>query len=68
MRREDIYSCLGEHSQKPREVHYRLEQLYGDVPRIELFARESIEGWDLYGNESPVNNIEFINGVKYGAN
>ncbi|MBD2803070.1 DNA methyltransferase [Xenorhabdus sp. M] len=60
-----IYSCLGEHSQKPREVHYRLEQLYGDVPRIELFARESVYGWDLYGNESPVNNITFINEVRY---
>ncbi|CDG91484.1 MT-A70 family methyltransferase [Xenorhabdus bovienii] len=60
-----VYSCLGEHSQKPREVHHRLERLYGDVPRIELFARESMDGWHLYGNESPVNNIEFINGVNF---
>ena len=23
----------------------------GDVPRIELFARQSPEGWDVWGNE-----------------
>lgn len=23
----------------------------GDVPRVELFARESSEGWDCWGNE-----------------
>ncbi|MDX8000808.1 DNA methyltransferase [Xenorhabdus sp. Reich] len=63
-----IYSCLGEHSQKPREAHHRLEQLYGDVPRIELFARESVNGWHTWGNESPMNNIEFINGIKYEKN
>lgn len=34
-----IYSPLGEHSQKPAEARYRLEKLYGDVPRIELFSR-----------------------------
>ncbi|WP_258087542.1 MT-A70 family methyltransferase [Xenorhabdus bovienii] len=61
-----IYSCLGEHSQKPREVHHRLERLYGDdVPRIELFARYLMAGWDTWGDQSPTNNIEFINGVKY---
>jgi len=25
----------------------------GDIPRIELFARERIEGWDAWGNEVP---------------
>jgi N6-adenosine-specific RNA methylase IME4 len=34
-----IYSPLGEHSQKPAEARFRLEKLYGDVPRIELFSR-----------------------------
>ena len=27
----------------------------GDLPRIELFAREETKGWDVWGNE--VNNI-----------
>lgn len=46
-----IYSCQGEHSTKPAEARFRLEQLYGDVPRIELFARRPSEGWDIWGNE-----------------
>lgn len=25
----------------------------GDVPRIELFARQSVPGWDVWGNETP---------------
>ena len=46
-----IHSCLGEHSEKPKEVHHRLEELYGDVPRIELFAREKYGEWDVYGDQ-----------------
>lgn len=33
-----VYSPLGAHSEKPWEVRHRLELLYGDVPRIELFS------------------------------
>tara|TARA_R110002012_G_scaffold318308_1_gene536363 strand:+ start:16136 stop:16282 length:147 start_codon:yes stop_codon:yes gene_type:complete len=25
----------------------------GDVPRLEMFARESAVGWDVFGNEAP---------------
>jgi len=39
------------HSKKPEEVRKRIEQLFGDLPRIELFAREKTEGWDVWGNE-----------------
>jgi len=39
------------HSQKPAEARARIEQLMGDVPRIELFARERASGWDAWGNE-----------------
>ncbi|KKY70294.1 DNA methyltransferase [Morganella morganii] len=49
--RQIVYSCLGEHSEKPKEVHHRLEELYGDVPRIELFAREKYGEWDVYGDQ-----------------
>jgi len=34
------------HSQKPDEVRDRIVQLCGDVPRLELFARERTPGWD----------------------
>ena len=39
------------HSQKPAEVRERIVQLCGDLPRIELFARQKTEGWDVWGNE-----------------
>lgn len=32
-------------------------QLYGDIPRIELFARKNVTGWDAWGNECK-NDIE----------
>lgn len=41
-----IYSPLGRHSAKPWEARHRLERLYGDVPRIELFSRSAAPGWD----------------------
>ena len=39
------------HSQKPDEVRERIVELFGDLPRIELFAREQAFGWDCWGNE-----------------
>ncbi len=39
------------HSAKPPEVRDRIVKLFGDVPRIELFARERTPGWDSLGNE-----------------
>ncbi len=42
---------IEEHSKKPQEVRNRIIQLCGDVPRIELFARNKTEGWDVWGNE-----------------
>lgn len=40
-----------QHSKKPNEVRNRIEELFGDLPRIELFARQKTEGWDAWGNE-----------------
>ena len=39
------------HSKKPEEVRNRIVKLMGDIPRIELFARQKTEGWDVWGNE-----------------
>jgi N6-adenosine-specific RNA methylase IME4 len=39
------------HSEKPEEVRKRITDLMGDLPRIELFARQKTEGWDVWGNE-----------------
>ncbi len=40
-----------EHSRKPDETYTLLEALFGDVPRVELFARHMRPGWDAYGNQ-----------------
>lgn len=37
------------HSVKPKEVKDRIVRLCGDLPRIEIFAREKTEGWDAMG-------------------
>jgi len=38
------------HSVKPIEVHKRIVELCGDLPRVELFARKTVDGWDCIGN------------------
>lgn len=52
-----------EHSAKPPEFRDLLVSLLGDVPRIELFARQQADGWHSWGNEVGCN-IEFQQGVK----
>lgn len=42
---------ISEHSRKPDEIRERIVQLCGDLPRIELFARQYADGWDCWGNE-----------------
>lgn len=39
------------HSVKPPVVRDRIVKLFGDLPRVELFARQKAEGWDAFGNE-----------------
>ena len=57
-----ILSPKTEHSRKPAEARERIVELMGDLPRIELFAREDnqptltgkkiFDGWDTFGNEA----------------
>ena len=46
-----IVSHIEEHSKKPDEARRRMVRLMGDLPRIELFARQKSAGWDVWGNE-----------------
>lgn len=43
---------IREHSRKPDEIRERIVELCGDLPRIELFARQNTEGWDCWGNQT----------------
>ena len=36
---------------KCKDCKKRIVRLMGDLPRIELFARQKTEGWDVWGNE-----------------
>ena len=39
------------HSRKPEEVRDRIDEIWGEVSKIELFARERFKNWDCWGNE-----------------
>lgn len=54
-----VFAERTRHSQKPNEVRNRIVQLLGDRKRIELFAREKTQGWDIWGNELK-NDIELL--------
>lgn len=46
-----IDTPIEQHSKKPDEARKRILQLLGDLPRLELFARQKTDGWDVFGNE-----------------
>ena len=54
-----IESRIEGHSKKPDEARKRIIKLMGNLPRIELFAREKVDGWDSWGNEVE-SDIELI--------
>lgn len=47
-----VLSPRGIHSKKPDEVRNRIVKLMGDLPRIELFARQKSKGWDVIGDQT----------------
>ena len=59
---EVLHSRIQGHSKKPDEVRDRIVELCGDVPRVELFARNTTEGWDVFGNEVD-NSITMPNNI-----
>jgi N6-adenosine-specific RNA methylase IME4/ParB-like chromosome segregation protein Spo0J len=40
-----------EHSRKPDEAYALIEAMYPELPKIELFARQTRPGWAAWGNE-----------------
>lgn len=46
-----VLAAKTEHSRKPDEVHRRIERLYPDATKLEMFARRPMDGWDVWGNE-----------------
>lgn len=54
-----IISPLEGHSKKPDEARDKIVTLMGDLPRVELFARQTPPRWDVWGNEvdSTINDL-----------
>lgn len=46
-----IFEPIKRHSEKPSVVRDKIIDLVGNLPRIELFARQEVNGWDCWGNE-----------------
>jgi len=46
-----VLAAKAEHSRKPDEVHRRIERLYPDASKLEMFARRPMDGWQVWGNE-----------------
>ena len=51
-----IVSPIQEHSKKPNIVRDKIIQLVGDLPRIEIFGRTKVHGWDVIGNDEKLQN------------
>ena len=50
------------HSKKPNIVREKIIGLFGDLPRVELFSRKRVDGWDCFGNEVD-SDIYLCNGA-----
>lgn len=50
------------HSEKPEEVANRIVDLMGDLPRIELFARNKRDGWDSVGLD--IDGMDLLDSIK----
>ena len=46
-----IFDPIREHSRKPDIARTRIVELCGSLPRIELFARQKVDGWDSWGDQ-----------------
>ena len=52
--RQFLSSPRGEHSSKPHEVRRRIEEMFPTQSKLELFARQTTPGWDVFGNDDAV--------------
>jgi N6-adenosine-specific RNA methylase IME4 len=49
--RQLIRAVNEQHSKKPHETYERINSLVGECEKLELFARNTYEGWDCWGNQ-----------------
>lgn len=49
--RQLVVEPIREHSRKPDRIADDIVRIYGDRPRVELFARTKRPGWEAWGNQ-----------------
>ena len=54
--RQLVVAPVGAHSKKPQAVRAGIEQLV-DGPYLELFGRDAVPGWAVWGNEAPLSSF-----------
>lgn len=54
-----VVSVREGHSKKPAIIRDKIVELFGDLPRIELFARNHTDGWDCFGDQID-DSVELI--------
>lgn len=54
--RQVVMAPKREHSRKPDEVFERIEALYPNARRLEMFSRQDRAGWDTWGDQTGLFN------------
>lgn len=49
--RQFLSEMCGKHSAKPIEIRKRIELMFPTQTKLEMFARQSAAGWDVWGNK-----------------
>ena len=53
----------GKHSKKPNSIRRLIDEWYPDKTKLELFARDTFNGWDVHGNEASTIKQTYLQNV-----
>ena len=53
----------GRHSKKPDSIRRLIDEWYPDKTKLELFARDTFQGWDVQGNEASTNKQTYLDKI-----
>lgn len=60
-----VFAPRGRHSAKPPQIRGKIVDLFGELPRVELFAREASDGWAALGLE--INGVAMQDALRGGV-
>jgi len=53
----------GRHSKKPDSIRRLIDEWYPDKTKLELFARDTFQGWEVHGNEASTNKQTYLDRI-----